>query len=509
MRPLSFLIISLCAASCVTERGPLTNQMARSRTRYLARAADEPVSWQPWGRDAFAIAARLNRPILLSVGSEECRLCAEMDRETYGDAATGALIDSLFVPVRVDRDERPDVAQRYQTAVQLLSGLHGYPLTVFLTPDGSAFFGGTYFPHDDALTGRGMRQILPEVARSFSDQHPFVLRQAALVRQLGYTRTVGAHGVLEARAISDQIARIRVAAATALRSRVPLEMSGYASAASLLIAASARGNDTSELGVAKAALDYAADSGLALSRVGDRDEPTDVVRAWMLRNLAAGWALTAESRYRTAGRHVLRSLLDTLRADDDPGAFSDRRAFVIGAVLDASATLSDTAAERRGLAALDALLARAYVKGEGVRHGGSGRSGVNLLLQDQVQVAGACLAAYAATREADYLQVGSDLAAILERDFADPLGGYFDAAGTDPAAPSLADRTKQLADDALPGANPWAARVLLELADATGNTRYRRRAEATLEAFAGIAPAEGIRASTFLAVAQAVLSARS
>src|SRR5437867_3243807 len=94
----------------------------------------------------------------------------------------GPLTNALFVPVRVDRDERPDVAQRYQAAVQTLAGLRGYPLTVFLTPDGSAFFGGTYFPADDPITGRGLKQILPEVAKSFRDQHAFIVQHAAVVR---------------------------------------------------------------------------------------------------------------------------------------------------------------------------------------------------------------------------------------------------------------------------------------------------------------------------------------
>ena len=506
MRTLSYAVICLCAAACVTERGPLANQMSRSGTRYLARAASEPVSWQAWGREAFTLAARLNRPILLFVGSEDCRWCGIMDRETYADPVLGALIDSLFVPVRVDRDQRPDVAQRYETAVELLTGLHGYPLTVFLTPDGSAFFGGTYFPYDDALTGRGMKQILPEVARSFAEQRAFVLRQAALVRQLGYTRTAAAHGVLEARAIGAQIAAVRADLTAAIRSRLSLETGGYAQAAPLLLAAWARSGDTTDLAVARAALDYIADS--ASIRATDRDEPPDLVRAGMLRNLAAGWASVGDRRYRDVALRLLHELAEGLQSGDDPARFTDRRAFMIGSVLEASAALGDTATARTGLAMLDAMLARAYVKDQGVRHDMGTRIPGTRFLQDQVQVASACLAAYAATHTAPYLEVASDLAAILDRDFADPLGGYFDASASDQAAPVLADRTKELADDLLPGANPWAARVLLQLADATGQAGYRRRAEATLEAFAGIAPAEGIRAATYLSVAQAVLSPR-
>ena len=120
--------------------------MAHTATPYLARAARQPVSWQPWSREVFALAARLDRPVLLYVGAEDCRWCTVMDREVYSDPGLGALIDSLFVPVRVDRDERPDVAQRYQAAILALSGLRGYPLTVFLTPDGAPFFGARISP---------------------------------------------------------------------------------------------------------------------------------------------------------------------------------------------------------------------------------------------------------------------------------------------------------------------------------------------------------------------------
>src|SRR5258707_3569229 len=183
-RPILSLFL-LGASACITERGPFTNRMAHSATSYLARAARQPVNWQPWGRDAFALAAKLDRPVLLYVGGEACRWCAEPDRAIYTDPEIGALINTLFVPVRVDRDERPDVAQRYQAAVERLAGLRGWPLTVFLTADGSAFFGGTYFPADDPITGRGLKQLLPEVAKRYHDQRPFIMEQAAAVRQLG------------------------------------------------------------------------------------------------------------------------------------------------------------------------------------------------------------------------------------------------------------------------------------------------------------------------------------
>ena len=483
----------------------LTNQMAQSSTRYLARAAREPVSWQSWGRQVFTLAARLDRPILLYIGADECHWCAVMDRETYADATLGALIDSLFVPVRLDRDEHPDVARRYEVAVQLLTGLRGYPLTVFLTPDGSAFFGGSYFPADDPLTGRGMRQILPEVARSFAQHRPFVVRRAALLRQLAFTREAGAHGVLQPHAIEAGIERVRAALVQALRAHAPLSDLLESPAASMLFAAAALGGDTSDLTVARAVLDFLADSGEVVAAVSDRDGPPGVVRAGMLRNLAVGWVFAGEPRYREAARRILRSLARELGRTKDRAVFADREAYVIEAVLEASLAVDDSVAAGRALGALDTLLERAYEVGRGGRHLVGGRGAAGALLQDQVQLAGACLAAYDRTGEERYLRVAEDLATILARDFADPTGGYFDAPRADAAVPALADRTKQIWDDLLPGANAWAARMLLHLADATGEPAYRRRAEATLEAFAGMMPGEEVRASSYLAVAQSVL----
>src|SRR2546425_1067548 len=317
MRPLLALPIASLAVACVSEHGPLTNRMAQSGTGYLVRAARQPVSWQPWGREAFALAARLDRPVLLYVGADECRWCAVMDREVYGSAALGAMIDSLFVPVRVDRDERPDVAQRYQAAVQLLAGLRGYPLTVFLTPDGSAFFGGTYFPADDPVTGRGFRQLLPEVARSYREHRRFVDQHAALVRELALTRGVVSHGVLRPQQLGAEIGAVRDAMAGAARSGTALGSFVHTQAVALLLAAYARANSAADLAAGRAPLGLMVDSGggaQASPAAGVRDDPPALVRAGLVRDLAAAWAVTGERRYRDAAREVVRFLARELQA---------------------------------------------------------------------------------------------------------------------------------------------------------------------------------------------------
>jgi uncharacterized protein YyaL (SSP411 family) len=239
---------------------------------------------------------------------------------------------------------------------------------------------------------------------------------------------------------------------------------------------------------------------------GPGDDPPAVVRAGLLRDLSAGWALTGDPRYREAAATLTHTLVRELALSDPQSRFADRDAYVLGAVLEAGAAVGDTAAERGARAQLDTLLTRVYMRGRGVRH--APRGSVHGLLQDQVQVAGAALAAYDAAGDRRYLDVARDLAAVLERDFADPLGGYWDEAATDPAAPALADRTKQVLDDLLPGANAWAARVLLQLSEDTGDARYRRRAEATLEACAGAAHGQGARAATYLDAARRALGPR-
>jgi len=500
MRSLRLLPLFLLVA-CVTERGPLTNRMAQMSTTYLTRAARQPVSWQPWGREAFALAARLDRPVLLYVGAEDCRWCALMDREAYADATLGALIDSLFVPVRLDRDERPDVAQRYEAAVQSLAGLRGYPLTVFLTPDGAPFFGGTYFPADDPVTGRGLKQILPDIARSFRDQRQFILQHAAVVRQLAITKAGTTHGVLSGDAVGRGIDSVRLAVVELAR-RPPVGALVPTQAVALLLTDYALAADTAALDAARAALDALLDSA-GPPAVAAADVPPALVRAGLARDLAVAWVLTAEPRYRDAATIELRALIRALGGDDRRPLFADREAYAIAGALEAAAALGDFTAQTRALAALDSLLKRVYAHGFGVRHAVAGS--VHGLLQDQVQVAAASIAAYNATGKPRYLDVAKNLAAVLERDFADPQGGYFDAAVPDASAPALTDRTKQVLDDLLPGANAAAARVLLRLAAVTGEPGYRRRARATLEAFAGGVDGAGLRAATFLAAAREAL----
>jgi uncharacterized protein len=155
-----------------------SNRLARSASPYLRSAAHQPVAWHEWGEEAFARAAAEDKPILLDIGAVWCHWCHVIDRESYEDPQLAALINRLFVPVKVDRDERPDVDARYQTAVNAVSGQGGWPLTGFLLPDGRPFYGGTYFPPMEAMGRPSFRHVLENIAEAYRTRRKEVERAA-------------------------------------------------------------------------------------------------------------------------------------------------------------------------------------------------------------------------------------------------------------------------------------------------------------------------------------------
>ena len=146
----------------------MPNRLAGETSPYLLQHKDNPVDWYPWGPEAMAAAALLDKPILLSVGYSACHWCHVMERESFEDAQIAALMNQLFVNIKVDREERPDVDSVYMAAVQAMTGHGGWPMTVFLTPDGRPFYGGTYFPPEDRGGLPSFPRVLQSVAHAFS-----------------------------------------------------------------------------------------------------------------------------------------------------------------------------------------------------------------------------------------------------------------------------------------------------------------------------------------------------
>ncbi len=145
----------------------MTNRLANETSPYLLQHAHNPVDWYPWGAEAFARAKAENKPVFLSVGYSACHWCHVMERESFESDAIAAILNEYFVSIKVDREERPDVDSIYMEAVQLMSGHGGWPMSVFLTPDGAPFYAGTYFPPDDRHGMPGFRRVLTHVSDAF------------------------------------------------------------------------------------------------------------------------------------------------------------------------------------------------------------------------------------------------------------------------------------------------------------------------------------------------------
>jgi len=159
------------------------NELAKAASAYLRSAAHQPVLWREWNGAAFAQAQAEDKPILLDIGAVWCHWCHVMDRESYENVEVARVINESFIPVKVDRDERPDIDARYQVAVSALTGQGGWPLTAFLTPDGKPFFGGTYFPPDDRSGRPGMKRLLEAIAHNYRTQRDQIHESAAKIAE--------------------------------------------------------------------------------------------------------------------------------------------------------------------------------------------------------------------------------------------------------------------------------------------------------------------------------------
>ena len=159
----------------------MANRLAAETSPYLLQHADNPVDWFPWGDEAFSKARAEDKPIMLSVGYAACHWCHVMEHESFEDDETAALLNERFVNVKVDREERPDVDSLYMDAVVALTGQGGWPMTVFLTPEGEPFLGGTYYPPEPRHGLPSFRQVLTAVSDAYRERRSDVSRQASAI----------------------------------------------------------------------------------------------------------------------------------------------------------------------------------------------------------------------------------------------------------------------------------------------------------------------------------------
>jgi uncharacterized protein YyaL (SSP411 family) len=596
-------------------------RLARAASPYLRSAVHQQVDWYEWGEEVFARARAADKPILLDIGAVWCHWCHVIDRESYENPQLAAIINELFVPVKVDRDERPDVDARYQAAISALSGQGGWPLTGFLLPDGRPFFGGTYFPPEDAMGRPGFRRILEAVAAGYRNRRAEVEEAASrLAEAVAKSETFsGGRGEFDSRVADDQAESIVGLFDSRNGGFGGSPKFPHPGALDLLLERHQAGGGTKMLTVAAFTLEKMSSGGVYDQIAGgfhrysvderwrvphfekmsyDNSELLknflhghQVAREPFFREIAEGiveWTNTVLSDQARGGFYASQDADQTLDDDGDyftwtldevrlvltaeearivelrydvephgemhhnpaknvlwiarsvaevaatigggidaaavrlmlarakekllvaraarPTPFVDTTLYVawnamyVSAYLDAAAILgteTGDACRAFALKTLDRIVNEAWSDTRGFAHrlGGARLDGS---LDDQIFAGIALLDAYEATLDPKYFDAARRAADFAIAEYFDTqAGGFFDRASGAPPMGGLEMRRKPLQDSPTPGANSSAAILLDRLHGYTGDTRYRACAEATLEAFAGIAPQFGIHAASY------------
>ena len=595
-------------------------RLAHSASPYLRSAVHQPVDWYEWGAEAFARAKAEDKPILLDIGAVWCHWCHVIDRESYENPRIAEIINRLFIPVKVDRDERPDVDARYQAAISTISGQGGWPLTGFLLPDGRPFYGGTYFPPEDAMGRPGFRRILEAVAAGFHNKRADVEEAATkLAEAVANAETfTGARGLFNSQIAEEQ--------AESILNLFDSRHGGFGrspkfphpAAIDLLLELYQANGNPRLLQVAASTLEKMGAGGV-YDQIGGGFHRYSVDERWcvphfekmsydnseLLKNFVHGYQVTRDPFFLEVVKGIVnwtntvlsdqslggfyasqdadqtldddgdyftwtldevravltpeesrvielaydveahgemhhnpaKNVLWTARSAEDvaktiggaeahavpqilasakkklleargarPAPFVDTTHYVawnamfVSAFLDAATVLSgEQGVQCRGFAlkTLDRILAEAWSGTRGFAHrmGGARLDGS---LDDQIFMGLALLDAYEATLDRKYFDAAARAVEFALSEYFDvEAGGFFDRASGAPPMGGLEVRRKPLQDSPTPGANSSAAVLLDRLYGYTGDTRYRACAEATLEAFAGIAPQFGIHAASY------------
>ncbi len=300
------------------------NRLAAETSPYLLQHADNPVDWYPWGDEALGRARAEDRPILLSIGYAACHWCHVMEHESFEDAETAALMNEHFVNVKVDREERPDLDAVYMDAVVAMTGQGGWPMTVFLTPEGEPFFGGTYFPPAPRHGLPSFRQVLEAVAQAYRERRDEVGRSA---RRLVESVRGSAELAPSSEPLTDSVLG---EAARVLRRSFDPQWGGFGSApkfpsASVLEFLLRRG----ELDLVTKTLDAMAAGGM-YDLVGGGFHRYSVDERWLVPHFEKmlydnallvpaylhAWVVTGEERYRRVAEDTCEYLLRDLALPD-------------------------------------------------------------------------------------------------------------------------------------------------------------------------------------------------
>ena len=307
------------------------NRLADETSPYLRQHKDNPVEWYPWGDEAFERAAAEDKPVLLSVGYSACHWCHVMAHESFEDQAVAAVMNELFVNIKVDREERPDVDSIYMEAVQALTGHGGWPMTVFLTPDKRPFYGGTYYPKEPRHGMPGFVQVIQAINEAWRERRHEVDDQAGrLTQALGQVADLAPGTSSVDRGVLD-------IAVGSLRSQFDPQWGGFGqapkfpqeSSLELLLRSAAGGNRPETLEVVTVTLDAMASGGI-YDHLGGGFARYSVDAFWMVphfekmlynqamlgRAYLHAWQLTQEPRYRQVLDETVGYALRDLRHPD-------------------------------------------------------------------------------------------------------------------------------------------------------------------------------------------------
>jgi uncharacterized protein YyaL (SSP411 family) len=308
----------------------MSNRLAQETSPYLQQHRDNPVDWWPWGDEALQVAKTSARPILLSVGYAACHWCHVMERESFEDAETAALMNEHFVSIKVDREERPDIDAVYMEAVQTMTGQGGWPMTVFLTPEGVPFYGGTYFPPEDRYGMPSFKRLLTAIAELWQNR-----RDEAEANGRKLMDHIG--GISRLAPSTDPITDVLLRESfRVLRQTFDEEWGGFGAApkfpqpmvVDLLLRLAARGREEADA-MARRTLDAMASGGM-FDQLGGGFARYSVDRAWivphfekmlydnaqLLRTYARAWRMTRADRYRQVAEATAEWMLTEMR---DPG----------------------------------------------------------------------------------------------------------------------------------------------------------------------------------------------
>ncbi|HWC31844.1 MAG TPA: thioredoxin domain-containing protein [Actinomycetota bacterium] len=315
----------------------MPNRLATATSPYLLQHADNPVDWYEWGEEALERARREGKAILLSVGYAACHWCHVMERESFEDEETARLMNEHFVCVKVDREERPDVDAIYMDAVQAMSGHGGWPMTVFLTPDGEPFYAGTYFPPEDRFGMPGFKRVLTAVAEAWRERRNDVVQQGKQV-----VEAIGRAAAASTEPLTEDLMR---AAHAGLRRAFDDEWGGFGQAPKFpqpmtlefLLRSHVRGYDGA-LEIVTRTLDRMAAGGI-YDQIGGGFHRYSTDRVWLVPHFEKmlydnaqlatlylhAWQVSGNDRYREVVSETLEYLLREMRHEDG-GFFSSQDA---------------------------------------------------------------------------------------------------------------------------------------------------------------------------------------